>query len=241
MKKICLFAMTLMAVTVAKAQTLDEIISKHIEAMGGKDKLASIKTIHMEGVIVGANGNEITISIWKEHNKLFRREINFGMGTGITLITDKGGWNTDRQGNVNPMKDEQYHRQEFQLDCQSPLVDYAAKGHKAELMGKETADGKDYYKIKLTLKGGNEQFYFIEASTYYLDHLSFKAGSTGMGGGPGMNPDAEIVVKYSNYAKTDDGYIFPFTTTTTGGFGGSLNYEKIEVNKPVEESKYKAQ
>lgn len=239
MKKIYLFAIMLMAVAVAKAQTLDEIISKHIEAMGGKDKLASIKTLHMEGVIVGTNGNEITISVWKEHNKLFRREINFGMGTGMMLITDKGGWNTDRQGNVNPMKEEQYHRQEFQLDCQSPLVDYAAKGHKAELIGKETADGKDYYKIKLALKGGNEQFYFIDASNYYLDHLSFKAGSTGMGG-PGMNPDAEIVVKYSNYTKTDDGYIFPFTTTTSGGFGGSLNYETIEVNKPIDEKLYKA-
>lgn len=239
MKKILLLTAVLFAAFAGKTQTLDDIINKHIEAMGGKDKLASIKTIHMEGVIVGPNGNEITISIWKEHNKLFRREMNFGMGTGITLITDKGGWNTDRQGNMNQMKEENYHRQEYQLDCQSPLVNYAEKGHKAELIGKVTVDGKDFYKIKINLKGGIEQFYFIDATSYYLDHVSFKTGGMGMAGAPGANQEVEITVKYSNYTKTDDGYIFPFTTTTTGGFGGSLNFETIEVNKPIDESKYK--
>lgn len=238
MKNLFLTTALLITAAFAKAQTADDIISKHIEAMGGLEKLRSIKTIHTEAVIVTQNGMEITISAWKEHEKLFRREMNFGMGTGVLLLTDKGGWNTDRQGAYNPMKDEVYQRQTFQMDCAGPLVDYAAKGHKAELLGKETIDGKEYYKIKLTLKAGNEQNYFIDAATYYIGKLSFKAGSTGAGG-PGMDPNAEIVVTYSNYAKTDDGYIFAFTSNTTGGFGGSLNIEKIEVNKPVEESKYK--
>lgn len=241
MKKSSGMLLLMLLSVVLNAQTVDDIVNKHIDAMGGKAKLASLKTVHMEGVIVAPNGNEIEISVWKEHNVLFRREINFGMGKSVTLVTDKGGWNTDRQGNFNAMKEENYQRQLYQMDCEDPLVDYAAKGHKAELLGKETVEGKEMYKIKMNLKGGNEQIYFVDASTYYIDQYSFKAGSAGMGGGPGFNPDAEIVVKYANYTKTPEGYIFPFTTTTSGGFGGSLNYETIEVNKPIDPGKYKAE
>ncbi|MGE5107621.1 MAG: hypothetical protein ACM3H8_08755 [Sphingobacteriales bacterium] len=237
MKKLFLFFVLISGSLLAKSQTADEVINKHIEALGGKEKLNSIKTLHMEGVIIGQGGNEITINVWKEHNKLYRREINFGMGTGIQLITDKGGWNTDRQGAFNPMAADLYHRQAYQMDCAGSLVDYAAKGHKAELLGKETINGKEFYKIQLSLSGGHEQTYFIDASTYYIDHITFKAGKMG---GPGANPDAEITINYSNYTKTADGYIFPFTTTTSGGFGGSLNYETIEVNKPIDEKLYKA-
>jgi hypothetical protein len=241
MKKFILFALMLSLAGIIRAQTLDEVINKHIEAMGGLEKLHSLKTFYSEGVIVSQNGMEITVSVWKDNDKLFRREMNFGMGTGVLLITDKGGWNTDRQGGFVPMKEEQYHRQLYQMDCAGPLVDYAAKGHKAEWMGKVTLEGKEYYKIKLTLKYGMEQNYFIDPVTYYIDKVSFKAGGAGMGGGPGMNPDAEIVVSYSNYTKTPEGYVFPYTTTTSGGFGGSLNIEKLEVNKPIDESKYKPQ
>jgi hypothetical protein len=128
------------------------------------------------------------------------------------------------------------------MDCEGPLVNYSEKGHKAELLGKETIDGKELYKIKLTLKAGIEQNYFIDAATGYISKVSFKAGNAGMGGGPGFNPDSEITISFSNYTKTGDGYVFPFTTTTGGGFGGgSLNFEKIEVNKPIDEKLYKAE
>ena len=238
MKKSFLFFILIAATIFSKAQTVDEVINKYIDALGGKDKLNSIKTLHMEGVIIGQGGNEITISLWKEHNKLYRREINFGMGVGIQLITDKGGWNTDRQGTFNVMAEDLYKRQAYQMDCAGPLVDYAAKGHKVELLGRETIEGKDFYKIKLLLNGGHEQTYFIDATTFYINHVTFKAGKMA---GPGGNPDTEISISYSNYTKTADAYMFPFTTTTSGGFGGSLNFETIEVNKPIEEKRYKAE
>ena len=237
MKKFLLLAGFLVAANFIKAQTVDDIINKHIEAMGGLEKLNSIKTIHTEGVAVAPNGMEITINAWIDNNKLYRREMDFGVGKGLMVLTDKGGWNTDRQGGMNQMKEEGYRRLEYQLDCAGPLVGYAAKGHKVELLGKETIDGKEYFKIKLTHKNGNDLNYFIDAATYYIGRMSFKGGMRG----PNADPNAEMVVTFSNYAKTDDKFIFAYTTATTGGFGGSLNYEKIEVNKPIEESKYKAE
>jgi hypothetical protein len=46
------------------------------------------------------------------------------------------------------------------------------------------------------------------------------------------------VIEYSDYRKTDEGYIFPYTTTIVG-MGASTNVEKIEVNKPVDAKLFK--
>jgi hypothetical protein len=55
-------------------------------------------------------------------------------------------------------------------------------------------------------------------------------------GGQG-NSDGTVNIDYSNYQKTADGYVFPFTVSF--GFGGNMNYEKIEVNKPIDAKLYK--
>ena len=40
-----------------KAQTVDEIINKHIDAIGGKDKVAGVKTLSIESTLE-VMGNE---------------------------------------------------------------------------------------------------------------------------------------------------------------------------------------
>ena len=95
MKNTVLFAILSMASFVCYAQTVDEVISKHIEAMGGADKLKSLKSVYMEGVAVMQNGNEITSKVYKVQDKLVRREIEFGMGSVTMIVTDKEGWSSN--------------------------------------------------------------------------------------------------------------------------------------------------
>src|SRR5215831_10769141 len=78
-----------------QAQTADDVINKYIDALGGKDKLNSIKTLHLEGVTVMQNGNEVDAKIDKEQDKLSRREVSFGMGNNVQIVTDKEGWFTN--------------------------------------------------------------------------------------------------------------------------------------------------
>ena len=37
--------------TAAQSQTVDEVISKHVEAIGGKDKLSQVKSIYTENTM----------------------------------------------------------------------------------------------------------------------------------------------------------------------------------------------
>ena len=219
------------------AQTVDEVVAKHIEAMGGKDKLASLKSVYMETVSV-MNGNEATAKLWKVNNQLMRREFNFGMGTVTMVMTDKEGWSSNPRsgGKFEPLPADVVLSQQSELDCAGPLVDYAAKGHKAELIGKEDVNGVSCNVVKLTLKSGRDITYYIDAKTNYILRSKTKGG--GMRRGAGANPDAETIVEYSDYRKTDEGYIFPYATTIVG-MGAATNVEKIEVNKPVDAKLYK--
>jgi outer membrane lipoprotein-sorting protein len=246
MKKIALLLCLSVSVFSLNAQTADEIINKYIDAMGGKDKLLSIKSIYMEGTSVMQNGTEISQKSWKVDGKLFRQEINSAMFNFAMVVTDKEGWrqNPRAGGAFEPMTAEQVANMQVQMDCAGAFVDYATKGHKVELIGKEDIEGTPVYKIKITYKSGNEANYYFDASTYYILRMGAKGGGgMGFGGGGGRGQgaagaDAERFTDFSDYKKTDDGYVFAFKITPVG-MGGGIFYEKIEVNKPVDPKAFK--
>ncbi len=225
----------------ASAQTVDEVITNYENALGGKDKIATIKSLYEEGVAVMQNGNEVNSKIWKVQDKLYRREISFGAGNIIMVVTDKQGWSSNPQtgGSFQPLPDDALKALQQELDCVGPLANYAAKGHKAELLGKEDLNGVSCFKIKLTLKTGQDITYYIDPSSWYIVRQTLKGG--GMMGRRGGNNggDTETKIDYSNYQKTADGYVFAMKVTVLG-MGASLNYEKIEVNKAVDAALYQA-
>jgi hypothetical protein len=235
MKKVLsLLFLPLLLFVFANAQTADEIVNKYVEATGGADKWKSVKTLYMEGVIVMQNGNEVNSKVYKVQDKLYRREIDFGMGSMIIIVTDKQGWysNPRTNGAFENMPDVMYKNLQTETDIAGPLVDYNAKGNKVELVGKENINGKTNFQLKLTQPSGREITYYIDSATSYVSRVSFKGGMQR----PGSNPDAVITVDFSNYQKTPEGLVFPMTVST-GGMGGAMNYEKLEVNKPIDEEK----
>jgi hypothetical protein len=129
-----------------------------------------------------------------------------------------------------------------EMDIAGPLVDYAAKGHKAELAGREDVNGTSCHVVKLTMFAGREITYLIDPKTYYIVRTKTKGGGFmrggGGGGGGARNPEAEMVTDYSDHRKTPEGYVFPYTITIQG-MGASQNVEKLEVNKEVDAKLYK--
>ena len=66
------------------AQTVDEIVSKHIDAIGGKDKLSQMNTVYIESA-TEAMGNEAPTKTYIVNGKNYRNESDFGRsdhGTG---------------------------------------------------------------------------------------------------------------------------------------------------------------
>lgn len=249
MKRILLSLLAVLGIGLLQAQTADDVIGKYVQAIGGLDKLKTVTTLSMEGVSVAPNGNEITTTTIKVQGKLFRQEMNFGAGSFTMILTDKEGWfsNPRNGGAFEAMPAEMQAAQQQELDCLFPLIDYAAKGHKAELVGVETIEKVECYNIKLTLKSGKVYNYYIDSKNWYVVRVSTKGtgggmfGGGGRQGGGGAPQEVEMKTDYSDYKATAEGIFFPMTITRPGmgGRNMSTNIEKLEINKPVDAKLYK--
>jgi hypothetical protein len=222
--KSLLLAAAVTIVSVAQAQTADDIINKHIDALGGKDKISQVKSIYTESS-VEVMGNTSTSVESLLQGKGFKAETDFNGMKIINCYTDKGGWainpfagGTDAQA----MPDEAYKPGKDQIYFGGSLVDYAAKGNKVELLGKEGND----YKLKLT-NGSNETTYYIDGTTYLVNKSVAK--------GDMMGQAIEITTTFSDYKKTDFGITVPYGRNIDfGQFALAYKVNKVEVNKEID-------
>lgn len=207
-----------------KAQTVDEIVSKHITAMGGKDKLGALKSSVTEGTME-VQGMEFPFKATIINKRGMRIEFD-AMGTkNIQVATTTGGWNLlGVQQQTEPVDVPAESLKEIgpDLDIEGELVNAKEKGHTLELVGKETADGAELYKIQLTRKDGNVANYFIDTKSYYITRRSVQ-----MGGQEAINTLLE-------YKKTDDGYAYA-SVVETQPTGVKLKVTKMLFNSPVDE------
>ena len=240
MKNIVLFVVFILALVFAQfanAQSVEEVINQYIIARGGKEKLNSIKSVYFEGTRQ-MMGNEVQVKVTRVDGKLNRVDFEFGGNSGYTIITPDKGWTyiPMRSDKPEEMPAARLKLMQDQLDIAGPLVDYAAKGYQVTLKGKDTVSGKEAYKIELTNTAGKDITYFIDTKTHLLIQTR-QMGDPGRGGATGA---AEIVTDFSDY-KEVSGVMFPQTVVTEGtGMGsGSMTFDKIEVNNPVDASLYK--
>ncbi len=238
MKNIVLFVLFILALVFAQfanAQSVDEIINQYIIARGGKQKLDSIKSVYFEGTRE-MMGSEVLVKVTKVDKKLNRVDFEIGGNEGYTIVTPEKGWTyiPMRSDKANEIPGEMLKTMQVQLDVAGPLVDYASKGYKATLNGKDTINGKEAYKIILTDTGGKESTYYIDTNTNLLIQMRMMSA-----GGRNAGPQ-EIITDFSDY-KDVNGVMFPQTITTEGsGMGsGSMTFDKIEVNIPVDDALYK--
>lgn len=211
------------------AQTADEVISSHIEAMGGKEKLKSINTVRFEGTM-NAMGQDVSITITKTHDVGQRVDISVMGMTGYQINTPTAGWNFmpfAGQSAPEAITDEEVKARQSQLDLHGTFTDYKEKGVVVELQGKETVENEECHKLKATFKSGNSTTYFISTKTHYVVKSTSVRTMQGQ--------EMEIATVYSNYKANPEGYIFAHTTSTPNG---DINFEKIEVNKPVDPKLY---
>jgi len=219
-----MFGAAVLLLSAAQAQTVDEIINKHLDAIGGKDKLAQVKSLYIENSVEAMGNSSPSVESLLQ-GKGYKSETEFNGQKVINCYTDKGGWALNPFfGSTDPqaMPDEMYKAGKDLIYFGGSLVDYAAKGNKVELSGKEGTN----YKLKLT-SGSRETSYFIDESTY----LVTKTTAKGDFGGQSM----EITMNFSDYKKTDFGIVLPYTRSTDfGGFALAYKVTKVEVNKEID-------
>ena len=218
------------------AQTVDEVVTKHLEARGGLDKIKAVQTMKMTGKMTVGPGIEAPVTLEMKRPASVRLDITFQGNTGTQAYDGKIGWGTSPMAakkDAEPMSAEDIKDMEEQADMDGPLVDTKAKGHAVELMGKEKVEGSDAYKLKVTLKTGDLRYIYIDADSYL--ELKTEAKRTVRGS------EVETESVSSDY-KEVGGLILPYTIQQ-GAKGQpqkqTITVDKIELNLPLDDARFR--
>jgi hypothetical protein len=98
-----------------------------------------------------------------------RVELQVKGQTAIQVYDGTNGWKLRpflNRSDVEPYTAEEMKIASMQPELDGLMVDYAAKGTRIELDGIEKVEGRDTYKLKLTLKSGNVTHVWVDAQTF---------------------------------------------------------------------------
>ncbi|HEY4936458.1 MAG TPA: hypothetical protein VII44_07750 [Puia sp.] len=229
LKYFLLLIAALPGLMIANAQTAEEIIAKHIDAIGGKDKISQIKSIFTESTIfvMDNNGQRITNLL---AGKGFKGESDFNGQKVTQCFTDKSGWviNPNTGTQAQDMPEGEYKAGRDLIYVGGTLSSYSARGGKVELIGKENVGPVGAYKIKETDPDGISAIFYIDQNTYYLLEVVRNGTMNGQ--------NVEITITQSNFQKTSFGFTAPFKIGRKFGeqFTMSETINKMEFNKDID-------
>lgn len=244
MKKLTILFMALIvSVTyLVEAQTADEIISTYFENIGGAENFGNLQglkisaSVNQQGMVIPIeivqlkSGKQMTVITFQG------KEIKQGVFNGETL------WSTNFM-TQKAEKSDQETTDNLKLDMNDfpdPFLNYKEKGYTVELMGKETIDGTETFKIKLvkepvTVDGNKED----DISFYYFDVDNFVplVSESEIKSGPMKGQVSQT--KFSDYQEVGGLYFpFSFTQGLKDQGGQAITIEKVELNPTVDESAF---
>ena len=137
---------------------VDEILARHARAVGAVE-LAKTKSLKVSGTF-NFNGIDSPYTVYRLRPDRYRFEVETEVGLVVTAFDGETAWSTspDRAGEMRVEAMEGTARQRFideNVDFDGPLIDWHAKGHKAELAGEVEVDGAPAYQLNLTLASGS--------------------------------------------------------------------------------------
>ena len=229
MKKLLVFVL-LAVFGSARAQTVDDIIQKYANAMGGLDNFNTIKTAKLTGT-VSAQGNDFPMTVQIINGKAMRADVDVMGQAVVNSYKDGAGWKINPFAGAPTATDAtadeltEFKNQSF---LATQLMDYKARGYKAELAGTEDVDGKKAYKVKLTTEGGKTDTYYVDSATSMLTRF---VGTRNM-----MGQDMELESSFGDVKEVNG---LKFNSSRTIKYQGQtmqeVHFDKIELDVPIDE------
>jgi hypothetical protein len=220
------------------AQTVDEIVARHIAARGGKEKLAAIQTVKMTRTVASGIGTTLRVIVYKKRPNLFRLEQGPAPSKAPLIprgINGEGAWDTV-QGKI-VLRDARLSDESRDVDgdFDGILVDWKEKGHSVVLAGNETLPGDEALKLNVTLKSGLTRTIYLDAKTY------LERRHTGVLNLPGGR-QFDVTIDFDNWRDVN-GVKFPFDImeerTGKEPVVTLVTYtESIEVNVPMDDAMF---
>lgn len=173
--------------------TAAQIVEKNVSARGGLQAWRAVQTLSMSGKIEAGSKErpklspqsrkgavrpaaqttaeqvQLPLLIELKRTQKSRIEIQFNGQTAVQVFDGTNGWKLRpflNRHDVEPFTAEEKKTESQMMDLDGPLIDYAAKGNKVELVGAEKVGDRDTYKLQVTARNGSVQHIWVDATTY---------------------------------------------------------------------------
>ena len=217
--------------------TVDELVSKNIEAKGGATALRDLQSLRLAGKLLVQQGGEIELGYLqiKKRPDEVRTEASLQGMTQIQAYDGKEGWKVSPFfGRKDPERmsadDVKALIEDSEID--GALVDWKAKGSTVEYLGTEDVDGTPAHKLKVVRKNGDVSFVFLDPDHF----LEIRVLTQRMRHGA----HEEVETDLGDYEKA--GGVFVPTSIEAGRKGAPdkqrVIIDKIEANVAVDDAKF---
>jgi hypothetical protein len=233
---LALVAAPLLAQTPPTPPTADEIVARYVKAIGGLEKIEAVRTLKRTGKFRGGGGFEAKVLEENKRPDLVRQELTYQGMTGVTAWDGKSGWKIEPWGgkkDPEPLGEDEMKGIVEDSVFDGQLIRYKEKGNTVEFAGSEPVEGTDAWKLKVTLKNGDVQYYYMDTDDFVPIKIEFKRVIRGA--------EQETEVSLGDY-KSVNGWYLPHSIEQ--GRKGSSNrstvlYERIEANAPMDDAIFK--
>lgn len=217
----------------AQAPTVEQIINKSIDALGGRAALASLTSVVMTGTteVVAYNSSGDTTTYAQSPDKFATLTDFEGYGTVGHGYDGKIGWRADPQQGNTDLTGSQLSNARLEAEFEG-ILHWNDLYPKSEVTGTDKVEGRDCWVVKMTPAEGGPVTRYFDTQTYLLDKF-VTTGDTPQGPG-------QITVELSDYRDIGDGVKLPYTLKLTVPGVGDLitTYQTIKYNVPIDAAKF---
>ena len=226
----------------AAVQSADEIVEKHLAALGGREALGKLTSRKATGTVVfAAGGGEFKgpIELYNKAPNKARALIKLDLSSaGMTdpMVIDQrfdgtaGRTSNSVQGDTDIAGNQLENMKNNMFP--SSLLNYKANGVKVDLQPRETVEGKEYIVLLMTPKSGSAVKMYLDPATYLVARTWAKITSPELG-------EFEQIGQVSDYRDVG-GIKMPFKSINTSPQQTvTILIEKVENNVPLDDAIFK--
>lgn len=203
------------------AKTADEVIERHLEAIGGRQNLEKIKTMVITYAAFDSIDQDSLITRYYKFPHYIRQD---NADTGISIATDRNTVWRISSGKWEKLTDSNWA---YVPDIYGDFIDYDASGITYDLLGIEAIDRHIYYHLVKKYADGEKRDYYFSAETglFRIERRDF-----------GVGKDFKSHWDYRHH----EGILIPhlFVVTLDVGFGQTHGgiLKDIQINVPLDDS-----
>lgn len=216
-------------------RAVDALVARNLAARGGAEAWQEVSSLRLTGLMDVGRGMQVPYVLEQKRPGKMCLEFVFDDETATQCTDGDSGWKiAPFRGRTTPepMTDDELREIAGSADPYGLLFDYASRGHEVQILGREVVEGRNAFKLKVTLPGGGVRWVYLDAETgleIKLEAMRKLAGH-----------ERRVETFYRDW-QAEGGLLIPRRQETRAegqSESHSLSVQTVEVNPPLDDARF---